>query len=157
MEKNNKPVYELAKEFLKKYPFTICWRIKQHANVMEKHLNPGEKIIYLFPAQKNSNPFDIYSTCLIACTNKRIMIAQKRVFFGYNLTSITPDLFNDFEVYKGIIFGKIYIDTVKEFIQLSNLDPRCLTEVETNLAEYLLRMRKKFNKEKNENKKEKDE
>ena len=38
----------------------------------------------------------------------------------------------------------LYIDTVKEMVQLSNLDPRSLVEVETNLSEYLLTMKPKF-------------
>ena len=143
MEKN---VYKLADDFLSKYSFTIAWRIKQHAKIMEKHLNHDEEIFYLFAAQKNPNPFDIFSTCLVALTNKRIMVAQKRVIFGYNLKSVTPDLFNDFSVYKGIIFGKVYIDTVKEFIALSNIDPKALPEIETNLSEYLLRIKEKYGK-----------
>lgn len=143
MEKN---VYKLADDFLSKYSFTIAWRIKQHAKIMEKHLNEDEEVFYLFAAQKNPNPFDIFSTCLVALTNKRIMVAQKRVIFGYNLKSVTPDLFNDFSVYKGIIFGKVYIDTVKEFIALSNIDPKALPEIETNLSEYLLRIKEKYGK-----------
>ena len=79
-----------------------------------------------------------------AFTNKRILIAQKRVIPGYRINSITPDLFNDFQVYKGLIFGKVDIDTVKEMVQLSNLDPRSLVEIETNLSEYLLTMKPKF-------------
>ena len=144
-------VYKLADNFLSKYSFTIAWRIKQHAKIMEKHLNPDEEIFYLFAAQKNPNPFDIFSTCLVALTNKRIMVAQKRVIFGYNLKSITPDLFNDFSVYKGIMFGKVYIDTVKEFIALSNIDPKALPEIETNLSEYLLRIKEKFPKNESNN------
>ena len=144
MEERN--VNKLANEFLTKYPMTVVWRVSQHAKVMEKHLNPDEEIFYLFCAQKNPNPFDIFSSCLIALTNKRILVAQKRVIPGYNLKSITPDLFNDFSIFKGIIWGKVYIDTVKEFIALSNIDPKGLPEIETNLSEYLLRIKEKYGK-----------
>ena len=44
------------------------------------------------------------------------------------INSITPDLFNDFQVYRGWIFGRVDIDTVKEVVQLSNLDPKSLVE-----------------------------
>jgi hypothetical protein len=141
---NNVDVYKLASDFLSKYSFTVAWRIKQHAKVMEKHLNPDEEVFYLFAAQKNANPFDFFSTCLIALTNKRILVVQKRVIFGYNLKSVTPDLFNDFSVYRGIIFGKVYIDTVKEFIALSNIDPKALPEIETSLSEYLLKIKEDY-------------
>ena len=104
-------------------------------------MNADEEVIYIFPAQKNPSPFDIFSTCVIAFTNKRILIAQKRVLPGYRINSITPDLFNDFQVYRGWIFGRVDIDTVKEVVQLSNLDPRSLVEIETNLSEYLLKMK----------------
>ena len=146
-------LYIRINEFLKKYPLTICFRLRKHIKIIAKHLNPGEEVIYIFPAQKNNNVLDIFSTCIVALTNKRILIAQKRVLPGYRLGSITPDLFNDFQVFKGIIFGKVCIDTVKEVVEVSNLDPKSLPEVETNLSEYLLKVKPKVmgrNKEKSE-------
>lgn len=143
----NSEVYEKVYSFLKKYPITIAFRLSKHIKVIEKHLNPGEQVFYAFPAQKNPNPFDIFSTCVVVFTSKRILIAQKRVLPGYRLNSITPDLFNDFQVYKGIIYGKVDIDTVKEVIQLSNLGPKSLVEIETNLSEYLLKEKPKILKE----------
>jgi len=139
-------LYKRVSEFLKKYPFTIAFRVGKHLKIIDKHLNQGEEVFYIFPAQKNYSVFDIFSTCVIAFTNKRIIIAQKRVVPGYRLISITPDLFNDFQVYKGIIFGKLNIDTVKEVVQLSDLDPRSLTEIETKLSDYLLKEKPKIMK-----------
>ena len=145
-------IYKMATDFLRKYPLTITWRIRQHSKVIAKHINPGEEIFFLLPAQKNPNVLNVFSTCLIALTNKRILIAQKNILWGYKLISITPDMFNDFEVFKGLIFGRIDIDTVKEVIRLSDIDPRALPEVETNLSEYLLRIKpkEKIKEEKNE-------
>lgn len=140
-------IYSRISEFIKKYPFTIAFRLGKHCKIIDKHLNPGEEIIYAFPAQKNISPFDIFSTCVVVFTNRRIMIAQKRVTPGYRLNSITPDMFNDFQVYKGFIFGRIDIDTVKEVVQFSDLDPRSLTEVETNLSDYLTKEKPKFLKD----------
>ena len=145
-------IYMMATNFLRRYPLTISWRIRQHSKVIAKHINPGEEIFFIFPAQKNSNVLNIFSTCLIALTNKRILIAQKNILWGYKLISITPDMFNDFEVFKGLIFGKLEIDTVKEVIKLSDLDPRALPEMETNLSEYLLKV--KPNHEKRDNSEE---
>ena len=140
-------IYQKANSFLKKYPFTLVFRIRQHSKVLAKHLNEDEEIYYLFPAQKNYSVFDIFSTCLVALTNKRILIVQKRVVPGYRLNSVTPDLFNDFQVFKGLLFGKLNIDTVKEVIELSNLDPRSLPEIETTLSEYLLKEKPKILRE----------
>lgn len=143
----NNSVYDKISEFIKKYPLTMAFRLGKHCKIIDKHLNPEEDIIYAFPAQKNISPVEIFSTCVVVFTNKRILVAQKRVLPGYRLNSITPDMFNDFQVYKGFIFGRIDIDTVKEVVQLSNLDPRSLTEVETNLSEYLLKEKPRFLRE----------
>ena len=136
-------IYKETSEYLKRYPMTLAWRIRQHSKVISKHLNKDEDVYYVFPAQKNPDSFNIFSTCLIALTNKRILLAQKRVLWGYNMTSITPDMFNDFELSKGLIFGKLDIDTVKEVIRLSNICSKALVEIETNLSEYILEIKPK--------------
>ena len=143
-------IYSMVNDFLKEYPLNICWRIRQHCKVIEKHINNDEKIIFAFPAQKNTNSFDIFSTVVLAFTNKRILIAQKKVLWGYNLLSITPDMFNDFSVNKGMIFGKVDIDTVKEVVKLSNIDPKALVEIETNLSEYLLKVKPSYTQQNEE-------
>ena len=113
--KTENDVYREVTDFLRRFPLTITWRIRQHSKIVAKHLNE-EEVYYIFAAQRNPNSVNIFSTAIIAFTSKRIMIAQKRVLWGYNMVSITPDMFNDFEVYKGLIFGKLDIDTIKEQI-----------------------------------------
>lgn len=137
-------VYKKVKEFKKKYPLTISWRLKAHSKIIEKHLNKDEEILYAFAAQKNDNPVDIITTNVIAITTKRIMIGQKRLLFGYFFNSITPDLFNDIKVKMGIIWGKIYIDTVKEFVTLSNIQKEALTEIETAISDYIVTEKAKY-------------
>lgn len=140
-------VYDHAKLFKQKYPKTISWwRIRRHAEVIEKHLNPGETVKYAFVGQKNDLFYDIFGTCVVALTNKRILIGQKRVVFGYFLSSITPDLFNDMEVYQGLLWGKVTIDTVKEVVAISNLDKNSLPEIETNITEFMMEEKKKYAK-----------
>ena len=139
-----KSVYELALEFKKRHPFTIGWRIRQNSSVVEKHLNADEHVLYAFVAQKNNNPFNILGTAVIALTNKRILIGRKRVVIGYFLNSITPDMFNDLKVTSGILWGKIYIDTVKEFITLSNISKDALAEIENAISSYMMEEKKKY-------------
>lgn len=138
-------IYQKLKEFKNKYPFTISWRLKKHAKVIALHLNPGEEIKYAFAAQKNNNPFDIITTFAVVLTNKRILLASKRCLFGYFFTAITPDLFNDLSVNMGIIWGKITIDTIKEEVYLSNIQRSALNEIETNITEYMMEEKKKYN------------
>lgn len=137
-------VYELAREFKRKYPSTVAWRIKAHSKVIEKHLNPDEEVLYVFLGQKNKSSFDFTNTNVIALTNKRLLFATKRVMFGYFFTSVTPDMFNDLTVKQGMLWGRIVIDTVKEEIRLSNIDKNALPEVETHITEYMMEEKKKY-------------
>ena len=138
-------VYDQVRMFKAKYPNTITWfRLKKHAAVIESHLNPGEEPIYSFAGQKNDNMLDILATCVVCLTNERILIGQNILFVGYSLSSITPDMFNDMQVYEGVIFGKISIDTVKEEVILTNLDKRALPEVETAISSFMMEEKKKY-------------
>ena len=123
-----KSCYDFVKKFKNKYPLTIAFRLKKHSDIIDKHLNTDEEIIYAFAAQKNSDSFDIVNTNVVALTNKRLIIGTKRLLWGYFLVSITPDLFNDLTVSKEMIWGKVQIDTVKETVVLSNVDPKALPE-----------------------------
>lgn len=136
--------YEMAKEFKKKYPLTIAFRLSEHCDIIEKHLNPGEEILYAFPAQKNASVLEIFYTNVVVLTNKRILIATKRLLWGYFLVTITPDMFNDLTVRKGLIFGSVLIDTIKEKVALSNIDPNALPEIETIITEYMMEAKKKY-------------
>lgn len=142
-------VYEKLVEFRRRYPLTLGWRLKQHAKIVETHLNPGEEVLYAFAAQKNDNPLDIMSTFAIVLTNRRIVLARKRLFFGYLFTAITPDLFNDLKVTKGIVWGRIYIDTVKEFVPISNIDPKALPAIETKITEFMMSEKRKMGQDNN--------
>lgn len=137
-------VYEQALKFKEAYPATVAWRIKKNAEIVEKHLNPDEVPIYTFVAQKNDNFFDIFSTAVVCLTNKRILIGRKRVIVGYFLDSITPDMFNDLKIKSGIIWGKIHIDTVKEFVTLSNISYPALSEIETQISAYMMEAKKLY-------------
>lgn len=137
-------VFKRVLKFKSKYPNTIAWRLNQNASVIEKHLNPGEEVRYVFAAQKNDNVFNIFETAVVALTTKRILIGRKRVLFGYFLNSITPDMFNDLKVSGGLIWGKVYIDTVKEYVTLSNISNDALTEIETEVSTYMMEEKKKY-------------
>ena len=141
--------YILAKKFMNKYSMTIAWRLKNHCKIIDKHLNPGEEILYVFAGQKNDSMLDLFHTCVLAFTNKRIMIATDRVLFGYFFRSITPDMYNDLTVSKGIIWGKVVIDTIKEVITITNVDAKALDEVETNITEIMIKNKKSYNNKKN--------
>lgn len=139
-----KTVYEKLLEFKNKYPGTISWRLSKHAKVVEKYLNPGEEVRFAFPAQKGNSSWDIFSTFVVVLTNKRILLAQKRVLWGYTYLAITPDMFNDLTVSSGIIWGKLYIDTVKETVMLSNISKSAMDDIETEITEYMIAEKQKY-------------
>lgn len=136
--------YDLVREFKKKYPLTVAFRLRRHCEVIDKHLNPGEDVIYAFPAQKNDSSFMMINTCVVALTNKRIVIGIKRLLWGYFFISITPDMFNDLTVSGGLIWGGIVIDTIKEKVVLTNIAPGGLPEIESVITDYMMEEKKKY-------------
>ena len=138
-------VYDQVCMFKSKYPGTITWfRLKKHAKIVETHLTENEEPIYTFAGQKNDDMLDVWSTCVVCLTNKRLIIARDYIFKGYSLSSITPDNFNDLFVYSGIVFGKIIIDTLKETVVITNLDKKSLPEIETQITSFMMEERKKY-------------
>ena len=143
-------VVKNARRFKKKFPLTIAWRLKANSNVVEKHLNPEEEVKYVFAGQKNNRFYDIFSTGIVVITNKRILIGRKRLFLGYMLDSIMPYMYNDLNIRSGIIWGKVTIDTIKEEIVFFYLYKAALNEIETNISESMMLLKKKYPKENNE-------
>lgn len=137
-------VYDEVRKFKKKYPWTISWRLKAHCKIVSQHLGLDEKVKYVFAAQKGDNHWDIINTYVVVMTNKRLVLGRKRLLFGYFFTSITPDLFNDLKVKMGIIWGLVYIDTIKELVILSNVQKKALPEIEKEITEHMIREKKKY-------------
>lgn len=138
-------VYDQVCMFKAKYPGTISWfRTKKHAKIVELHLNPGEEPLYSFVGQCTPDTFDFISTAVICLTNKRILIGRDLIIGGYKLNIITPDLFNDMQVFKGIVWGKVTIDTVKEVVVITKLDKKCLPELETAISSFMMEEKKKY-------------
>lgn len=143
----NNEIYKRAKEFKKKYPLTIAFRLKAHAKVVSKFIGEDEEVKYVFMAQKNYQSYEIINTNIIVLTDKRLVVATKRLAFGYFLKVITPDMFNDLTIKNGIIWGKVIIDTVKEKVILSNIDPKALAEIDDNITMTMIEEKKEFGKE----------
>ncbi len=142
-------VFKLVKEFKKKFPLTVAFRTRKHSKIIDMHLNPNEKLLYVFCGQKNVSSLMFINSCVVALTNKRIMIGQKRLLWGYFFTTVTPDLYNDLKVRKNLIWSDVEIDTVKENVYISNLDPKAAIEIETVITEFMMKEKKKYAKQNN--------
>ena len=141
--------YDYVMKFKNKFKGTIAFRIKKNCDVLDKHINPDEKILYAFTGQKNLKSIAVPNTFVIALTNKRLLFARKRLLFGYFFYAITPDMFNDLKVNAGIIWGKIIIDTVKELCIISNISKDALDEIETKITQYMINEKSKYKKDSN--------
>ena len=133
-------LYSRVKEFKRKYPLTVAFRLRSHAKVAAKYIGSDEKILYVFVAQKNFRSYEIFNTNIVVLTDKRIVL-------GYFFKMITPDMFNDLTIKNGIIWGKVIIDAVKERVILSNIDPNALAEIDDNITMTMIEEKKKFGKE----------
>ena len=139
-------VYNLVCRFKRKYPMTIAHFLKRHSRVAASIIDKDEKIIYAFCGQKNDSYSVLFDTCVVVVTSKRLIIGQKRLLWGYQITTVTPELFNDLKISSGLLFGKIEIDTVKEVIFVSNLDKKSLDEIETNVNNIMLKQKREIKK-----------
>lgn len=144
-------ICEKAHEFKKKYPMTVAWRLNSHSKVIKKHLSSDEAILYVFAGQKSPFIWDMFSTYLVVLTNKRILVAEKRLLFGYYFISVTPEMFNDLSVQSGILWGKVFIDTIKEQVIINNIDKRALAEIQNKVSEYMLEEKRKIVKVEKDN------
>lgn len=146
----NQSSYELLKKFTNKFSGSVAWRVKKHCKIIDMHLNPNEKINFIFAGQLDIKPLSLFNTGVIAVTSERLIIAQKKLIVGYKFSSITPDLYNDLTVRSGIIWGTIIIDTVREQVYISDLDKEALPEIETEITMFMQEAKKKYAKKKDE-------
>ena len=134
----NQEVFNSCKDFLKKYPMTIAFRVRKHASVVQEHINSDEVVLFSFVGQKNSNALNPFYTTVVVFTNKRMLLGRKRFFGRYSYASITPDMLNDFEIYNYIFFGCVEIDTVKEHFTINCLNKKALPKIEDALSKYMI-------------------
>ncbi len=156
-EKKKRTVYGWATRFKRKYSFTIASRIKKHSQIIERILDKDEEVVYAFCVQKNDSNVSLFQSCVVALTNKRIIIGQNRVVYGYFITSITPDLFNDLKINSSLFWGSVIIDTNKELVYISNLDKSSLDEIETMVNRIIMEDKQRLRMEKEEETKKEDE
>ncbi len=143
-------IYNMVSKFKKKYPWTIVFRLRKHAQVVENIIDKDEEVYYTFCGQRNDSSM-LFDSCVVALTSKRIIVGEKRLLFGYYLLTINTKLFNDLTINSNLLWGRIEIDTVKENVFISNIDKRAMDEIETMIHEIVLNNKKR---EEKENKKE---
>ena len=84
-------------EYKRRYSGGIYWRLRKHAAVIEKHLNPGEEVLYALYVSEDSilSIIIFLSVNNILATNR---IHEKEIrFFKYNAHGERPHQANYFE------------------------------------------------------------
>lgn len=148
-----KTTYQFVKEFKEKYPWTVTWwRLKKHAKLLDKYLHKNEKILYAFAGQNDDIPSSFFNTVVVGITNERLIVAQDRLIVGYDVSFVTPDLYNDLKVDAGLLWGTVIIDTVKEIVYVSKLSNKALPEIQKEISTFMTEAKKKYPK-KHHNKK----
>ena len=99
--------YDLVCRFKRKYPMTVANFIKRHTKVAESIVDKDEEILYAFCGQRNDSYTVIFDTCVVLVTSKRLIIGQKRTLWGYQLTTVIPEYFNDLKLYIGLCWGTV--------------------------------------------------
>ena len=62
------------------------------------------------------------------------------------VADIPKEYNNDLKVIKGLIWSNIEIDTIKEHVYISNLDPKAADDIETAITEFMMSEKKKYGK-----------
>ena len=137
-------VYDKVCDYRAKYPGNVAFRVKKHAKVVERHLNPDEKVLFAFCGQKNEHSLLFCNSVVVALTDKRLILGQKRVLWGYFFTTVTPDLYNDLKVKDGLIWSDVEIDTVKENIYITNLSEKGAIAVETAITQFMMKEKRRY-------------
>ena len=125
-----KSIYTMVKEFKSKYPKCIAFRLSTHAKVIEDHLYDGEKVNYVFCGQKNEAFLSFFSSCVVAITDQRLIVGQKRIL----------------KVINNLIWSDVNIDTVSEKIYISNLDPQAAIDISKHITKFMMEEKKKYGK-----------
>ncbi len=140
-------VYSLVRKFKRKYSLTIAFNLKKHSKVVQDVIDPDEKLLYAFCGQRNDSHSLLFDSCVVVLTSKRLVVGQKRVLWGYKVITVTPEMFNDLTINAGLIFGRIEIDTIKERIFISDIEKKALDEIETNVNNIMLKIKRQHKKE----------
>ena len=77
----NNEIYRRVKEFKRKYPMTIAFRLRAHAKIVSKFIGSDEEIKYVFVAQKNYQSYEIINTN--TGNGQAIQITQKEEVLEY--------------------------------------------------------------------------
>lgn len=85
-----------------------------HFKIIEQNLSADEEVLMTFIGLHNyESTFKHNNNHAYAITNKRILMAQQKVF-GAFFQSVLLDNLNDITFQSGVIWGVITIDTIKE-------------------------------------------
>lgn len=115
------------------------WGIK-HFQLVVDMLQPDEDVKMCFLGIHNyKSPTTHDNTFAYAITNKRIIMAQKKMF-GQVTQTVQLDYVNDITTKSGLMFGIVMIDTMKETIKVA-VDKDAAMNISSKVHDLLLELK----------------
>lgn len=123
-------VYEKLMLFKNRYPHTLTSRLYAHATVAENSLADKEEVLYA------SCGFDeLFRTIIFVVTDKRVLVARKKLVYGYYCTSIDKEKICQINTSKGMFLTNVSIRTLTETFGSVNLfDDEAADDIKRSIA-----------------------
>lgn len=113
----------------------------KHFEIIQNNLQPDETVEMVFIGLHNYVSATHHdNNYAYAITNKRIMMAQKRVV-GMVFQSVSLENINDITFSTGLVFGMISIDTIKEHFNVA-VDKSAANSINNEIHDVLERVKK---------------
>ena len=124
-------IYEKMLEYENKYPDTLGFRLKKHAQVIEDNLLEGEKVLHVYYGS-----IELFRTMAIVVTDKRIIFGRKNLAFGSFCISIDKDKICEVSYDKGLMFGKVKIVSLNgRSIEICYLDQKSTSVMKEEITD----------------------
>lgn len=139
-----KEMYQYCKDNDLGSGFSRKWSLK-HFTIIENNLTAGEKVLLPFIGLHNysTNTTKYGGYFAYAITNKRIIMAQKKIF-GKVCQTISLDNINDITYESGMLWGILTVDTIKETFNVG-LNKKSADKIHAAVINEFQKF-KKFNK-----------
>ena len=123
---------------------TAKWRLK-HFKVVEQQLKDDEDVLVCFIGLKNFVDIAHHEdNWAYAITNKRIIMGQKGLI-GEKVVVVSLRDLNDVSFKKGVVFGVLTIDTIKEVFNVG-LDKNSATSIHELVTNALMDLKEEMHR-----------
>lgn len=118
-------IYEKVMEFKNKFSGVPATRLERHAEVAMKSLAEGENVLHVYCGLD-----EFYRTQIVVVTDRRVIVARKKLLFGSRISSIDRDKVCNIHNRRSLLWNDIFFNTLTEnFAYLHMLGDDATTEI----------------------------